>query len=175
MAKLVRTPQNPGEPFAAIATRLTEEDDPGLWQTALTVLTDDFLQRYDEVGKNREWLFVVGACSRWVRPHRAGWKTKAGRFAYPEGYNDGSPELDWSVVLVYRDQRWRRVERLSGKRRVIFRVAIPTRSSRHKQAAINTRWLPGDETVLYGFRRVNEHWKCVAASDQDDRGPVNSA
>jgi hypothetical protein len=159
-------------PFEAVERKLNKDDDRGLWQTALTVLTDEFLQRFDQETKNRDWVFVVGACSQWVRPHNSHWNA-AGGFVYPEGYKDSSPELDWSVILAVQDQSWVTVKKLPGKRQIIFRVAIPTRTARHKQAAVHTRWSPGAETVLYGFRNVNGHWRCVAASDEKLRGHIS--
>jgi hypothetical protein len=161
----MKTAENPSAPFDAVVAKLSESDDRDFWQAALTVLADEFLRRYAEEAKNREWVLIVGACSHWVRPHNSSWKTTSGRFMNPDGYKDSSPELDWSVTLVYQGQRWMPVEKLSGKRQRIFRVAIPTRTTRHKQAAVNTRWSPGGETVLYGFRRVDGRWACVAVSD----------
>ena len=171
----MKNPENLKVPFAAVVAKLSEDDDRDFWQTALSVLTDEFLHRYDKEAKYREWVFVVGICSHWVRPHNSSWKTNAGRFIYPEGYMDSSPELDWSVTLVCKDRCWTRLEKLPGKRRVTFRVAIPARTARHKQAAVNTRWSPGKDTVLYGFRQRDGLWKCVAVSDEEQRGRINSA
>jgi hypothetical protein len=167
--------ENPNAPFDAIARKLGVDDDRNFWQTALTVLTDEFLHRYDEKAKNREWVFVVGVCSHWVRPHNSSWKTTAGRFLYPQGYKDSLPQLDWSVTLTCKNRQWTRLEKLPGKRLVTFRVAIPARTARHKQAAVNTRWSPGEGTAFYGFRQTDGLWKCVAVSDEDGRGRVSLA
>jgi hypothetical protein len=171
----MKNPENLKVPFAAVVAKLSEDDDRDFWQTALTVLTDEFLYRYDEEAKNREWVFVVGVCSHWVRPHNSSWKTSHGRFMYPEGYKDSSPEFDWSVTLVCKDRHWTHLEKLPGKRRVTFRVAIPARTARHKQAAVNTRWSPGKDTVLYGFRQRDGFWRCVAVSDEQLRGRISLA
>jgi NAD(P)-dependent dehydrogenase (short-subunit alcohol dehydrogenase family) len=48
----------------------------------------------------------------------------------------------------------------------------PARSARHKHAVVHTRWIPGAETVFYGFRNLDGKWKCVAASDEDLRGQM---
>jgi len=156
-------------PLNLIEAKLGKEDDPLFWKSALSVLADEFLQRYVEEGKRRERVIVVGACSHWVRPHNSCW-TATGGFAVPEGYKDSMPEFDWSMTLVFREQQWTPVQKLPGKNVKVFRVSIPTRTARHKQAAIHTRWLPGDETVLYGFRNLNGEWRCVAASDEVSRG-----
>ena len=168
----MQTAENPTAPYEAVVARLTEDDDLSFWHTVLTVLTDEFLHRYEEAAKNREWLFIVGACSHWVRPHNSSWKTGAGRFVSPDGYKDWSPELDWSAIFVYRNRHWTRVEKPPGKRCVMFRAAVPTRTARHKQAAVNARWLPAGETVLYGFLHVEGRWKCVAASDDELHGRI---
>ena len=41
-------------PFEAVAVKLTEDDDREFWQSALSVLTEEFLRRYDVEAKNRE-------------------------------------------------------------------------------------------------------------------------
>jgi hypothetical protein len=111
---------------------------------------------------------VAGACSHWLRPHQTRW-TKAGGFAYPDGYRNFEPEFDWSVVLLFRDEQWVPVAR---KRPTFLHVVIPSRTARHKQAAIYTRWLPAKETILYGFRQLDGKWRCVAVSDEVARGRV---
>lgn len=169
----MKTADNPNLPFEAVVARLTEDDDRDFWQAALTVLTDEFLRRYDEHARNREWVFVVGICSHWVRPHNSSWKTKAGRFMYPEGYKDSSPQLDWAVTLGCKGQRWACLEKLLGKRRVTFRAAVPARTTRHKQAVVNTRWSPDGDTVFYGFRHRDGLWKCEAVSDEESHGRIS--
>ncbi len=162
---------NAAFPFAALETILSTDDDPFLWRATLSVVTDDFLQRYNRESKNKCWGMVVGACSHWLRPHQARW-TKAGGFAYPDGYRSFKPEFDWSVTLQFRNEQWVPVARTPAKRLKFLHVVIPPRSARHKQAAIYTRWHPADETILYGFRKLNGKWQCVAASDEVARGRV---
>ena len=171
----METAKNPTTPYEAVAAKLTADDDGDFWQTALSVLTDDFLHRYDEEAKNREWVLIVGVCSHWVRPHNSSWRTSAGRFLYPEGYQHSSPELDWSVTFVCKGRYWKQLEKLPGKRLVTFRVALPAHTARHKQAVVNTRWSPGEEPVFYGFRLRDGLWKCVAVSDEDRRGRITFA
>jgi hypothetical protein len=158
--------------FEAIQPKLAAHDDRELWRTALAVFADEFAQRYAEESGRGVWAMVVGACSHWVRPHNSRWNA-AGGFVYPDGYKDSVPELDWSAIFVFQNREWTLVEKLPGKRIKVFRVAIPARTSRHKQAAIHTRWEPNGKTILYGFRKVTEKWKCVAASDEELRGPVS--
>ena len=157
--------------FEMLEARLMADDDHALWRTALCVLTDEFAQRQAEESHRGVWAMVVGACSHWVRPHNSRWNA-AGGFAFPDGYKDFVPELDWSLVFVFRNGEWASVEKLPGKNTKVFRVAIPARTARHKQAAIHTRWSPNGETVLYGFRKLAEKWQCVAASDEKSRGPI---
>jgi hypothetical protein len=111
--------------------RLTVEDDLGLWENALTVLGEELLLRYDREGKNRGWVFLVGACSHWVRPHNSRWNA-AGGFVFPEGYQNSLPQLEWSVILSYGNRCWTPVQKLPGKNNVVFRVFLPMRSARHK-------------------------------------------
>jgi hypothetical protein len=157
--------------FEEFRGKLTVEDDLALWEKALTVLVQEFLVRYDREAKNREWVFLVGACSDWVRPHNSLWKA-AGGFVYPEGYQNSLPELDWSAMLGYINQCWRPLRKLPAKNNVVFRVALPTRSARHKQAAVHTKWSIAEDPVLYGFRNIDGTWKCVAASDERTQGSI---
>ena len=158
-------------PFEAVEAKLAADDDRDLWRAALCVLTDELVQRYGEESRTIACAMVLGACSHWVRPHQTRW-TAAGGFAYPVGYREALPELDWSLILLFRDGQLIPVAKLPGKKSILFRVAIPSRTARHKQAAVHTRWSPGGETVFFGFRKVNEKWACVAASDEHSRGHV---
>lgn len=159
-------------PFAAFEAILNRDDAPALWRAALAVVRDDFVQRYTREPKNKCWGMVVGACSHWLWPHKARW-TKAGGFAYPEGYRSFKPEFDWSINLLFQDKQWTPVARTPKKKSMFLRVVIPSRTARHKQAAIYTRWHPKDETILYGFRNLNGKWLCVAASDEVTQGRVS--
>jgi hypothetical protein len=148
--------------------KLTVEDDLALWEEALRVLVQQFLLRYDREAKNREWVFLVGACSHWVRPHNSLWNA-AGGFAYPEGYQNSLPELDWSAIFSCKDRGWSLVPKLQGKNNVVFRVAVPARTARHKQAAVHTKWSTIQDPIFYGFRNLEGSWKCIAASDEEDQ------
>src|SRR5579862_6436903 len=159
--------------FEAIESKLAGDDDPVLWKAALSVLADELAQRQLEKAKHGIWAMLVGACSHWVRPHNSRWNA-AGGFIYPQGYKDSVPELNWWVTFVFKDQKWTSARKLTGKKIPVFRVAIPTRTARHKQAAIYTRWTPNGEAVFYGFRKAGEEWSCVAASDEMSRGPVSA-
>jgi hypothetical protein len=160
--------------FETIQPKLGADDDPGLWKVALSVLADELTQRQAEESKHGAWAMVVGACSHWVRPHNSRWNA-AGGFVFPDGYKDSLPEMDWSAVFVFRNQEWTSATKLPGKNIQVFRVAIPTRTARHQQAAVHTRWRPNGETVLYGFRKLADKWQCVAASDEKSRGPIRLA
>lgn len=159
--------------FEAIEPKLVTDDDPELWRSALFVLADELAQRQTEESRSGAWAMVVGVCSHWVRPHNSLWYAGGG-FVCPDGYQDYVPELDWSVIFLFRNREWTLAKKLPGKNTKIFRVAIPARTARHKQAAIHSRWTPNTETVLYGFRKVADKWRCVAASDEESRGPVSA-
>jgi hypothetical protein len=150
--------------FETIEPKLVADDDPALWRDALVLLTDELAQRNAEESRRDVWAMVVGVCSHWVRPHNSRWNA-AGGFV---------PELDWSLIFVFRNQEWTTAKKLPGKNIKVFRVAIPARTARHKQAPIHSRWTPNKETVLYGFRKIADKWQCVGASDEQSRGPVNA-
>ncbi len=155
-----------------LADKLTTEDDPRLWQAALDVLLEEFLRHHDSQASNRDWVLLVGACSHWVRPHNSRWHA-AGGFAWPEGYRNSLPELDWRAVVAYNGRRWVNLQKFPGKKLVVLRVAIPTRSARHKQATIHAKWPTNQEPVLFGFRKLGSSWKRVAASDEIVNGRIS--
>jgi hypothetical protein len=172
----------------AIKSHLSDDDDPKFWHVALdTLLTDIDLLKPEQCRKHEIFL-QIGACSHYFRPNQARW-TDGGGFAWPMGYiqkfqpgfgsqqgpiGTGLPELDW-FVLVHLERpanKWQIVEpRFLGKRKLVFRAALPTRTRQHPQGAIHTIWVPGspkrpDQKLecFYGLRKVHEQWKCVATS-----------
>ena len=163
-----------------IRPHLTGEDDPNFWSTAFETLTHDFESLHPSNSSKHEIFIQIGACSHWLRPHRARW-TVAGGFAAPVGYQGNSrfgyglPEFDWFVIL-YRDQkenRWIQAEKFFGKHKLVCRVPLPTRTLRHNQAAINAIWSPGAPDnpekklrMRYGYRKVDGEWKCVFADER---------
>jgi hypothetical protein len=160
-----------------ILSHLTAEDDKDFWSTAVTVLLHDVATDLENARPKTDIYAQIGACSHWLRPHQTRWTT-AGGFAWPSGYGAsdysrlGVPEFDWFVLLRrdFETQSWQPVHKLAGKRHLIFRVALPTRTTRHPQAAIHTIWLPrrpsdGQQKALriYGFRKIDGVWQCVAS------------
>ncbi len=101
----MNTFENPIIPFHSVESRLSADDDRTFWQVALTTLADEFMLQYHKESRNRDWAMVVGACSHWVRPNQTRW-TAAGGFAFPEGYKEFTPEFDWSLILLFRNQEW---------------------------------------------------------------------
>lgn len=102
----------------------------------------------------------------------------AGGFAGPYGYgNDGGgfalnalPRLEWSLLWVWdvNQNRWVMSAKRPGRRPLTFRVAIPTRTTRHRQAAVHAQWAPGSplaprrkEERVYFFRRFDTGWRQV--------------
>src|SRR4051812_3088375 len=147
----------------ALEERLSAEDDPALWEQVLKVLAEDASllasQLYAE----------IGVCSHWLRPHQTRW-TAAGGFAWPSGYGGvgfsrtGLPVFDWSVRLQFHPASigWVIADEVPKKRHMSVRVAVPSRTTRHRQAAVHTVWQ--DRTVFYGFRNLNGVWELKACS-----------
>jgi hypothetical protein len=163
--------EQPIVPLEVVAARLGADDDRAYWKAAPSVLAEEFVGRHALSRMNREPVLVLGVCSHWVRPHQTRW-TASGGFAYPEGYREGLPELDWSLILAFRNRQWVPSSKLPGKNLKVLGVALPSRTAGHNQAAVHARWSPGDETVLFGFRKANENWECVAAFAEKLRGRV---
>jgi hypothetical protein len=151
--------QNPDR----LAECLNADDDPELWRVALGCILAEAPTRPDI-------QIEVGRCSHWLRPHQSRW-TADGGFAWPTGYGSGAggyspwalPQFDWSVVLGWSGAEWEVVERRSV--RTALRIAIPSRTRRHRQAAIHTLWHTRreKEVVFYGFRRRDGGWACTAS------------
>lgn len=143
----------------------------------ITQSGDDVDALHPVKDKKQEVFLQIGACSHWQRPHQTRW-TASGGFAWPEGYlqksedhvknswgpiGSGLPEFDWFVLLHWdnAEQEWQVVApKFFGKKRVVFRAALPTRTARHPQAAVHTIWIPGTpanaakkEVRFYGFRK----------------------
>ena len=145
-----------------LSERLSAEDDPDFWAQLLSALADDASTLDDQA------IYAeVGACSQWLRPHQRRW-TKGGGFAAPYGYGK-LPGFDWSVALLFDRITRGWVLPLKVPKKVI-RVAAPTRTTRHLQAAVHTVWPPGtlkpaqETVVFYGFRKVESVWTLAACS-----------
>lgn len=145
---------------------LDDEDDPQLWLAVL---------RYVHSGEwrpKRGDMLEIGRCSHWLRPHQTRW-TADGGFALPVGYADGTgfsrrglPEFDWSARVTWDGTDWVfpvAYKELDG-REPDLRLAIPSRTTHHKQAAIHARWRLAKEfkVEFYGFRLKPEGWLCTA-------------
>jgi hypothetical protein len=167
-------------------------DDRVFWEAAIDVIfrDADFLCRRQD---RRDVIVAqVGACSHWLRPHQTRW-TADGGFAWPIGYGGtgfsrlGLPEFDWFIK-----RRWDRLTSSWQPERdtprtdcLVFRVALPTRTTRHLQAVVHTVWTPGPPVSprrqllqFYGFRKKKGRWLCTAYRGNDglyERMPEESA
>ncbi len=122
-----------------------------------------------------ELYAIIGSCAHWIRPHQSRW-TAGGGFALPAGYGDGEgflkglPNLDWSVTLQFDrgETAWTSPETPPIQRFRSVRLAVPSRTVRHRQAAVHAVWSAGTlvarskQTVYYGFRNSTDGWKLVA-------------
>ncbi len=152
------------------------EDDPALWEVVINRILSDAALLCLSSTKRQRIQALVGRCSHWERPHQTRW-TADGGFAYPDGYAN-QPEHDWSILLTWNvsESRWLvgAGKTMKVRRPLVFRISVPSRSKRHRQAAVHTVWRPGPPSKpsqpvvqLYGFRRLNNIWKCTASSRED--------
>lgn len=172
-----------------INPHLSAEDDPNFWVAAFDTLLADIEALYPEKDKKQEIFLQIGACSHWLRPHQQRW-TASGGFAWPAGYlqkyqdhiknswgpiGSGPPELEWFVLIHWNreEKEWQMVApKFFGKKKLVLRAALPTRTGRHMQAALHTIWTPGTPEQphkrvvrFYGFRKRGKEWECVAAGN----------
>jgi hypothetical protein len=163
-----------------LTAKLTEDDDPALWEFALTTIIGR--TRADaSLHTGKEAVLVeIGCCSHWIRPT---WKTESG-MTWPFGYNPVVPKSDdWvgnfrSLPAFDWSLKWRldiesgALEPAQGqptRRPLCHRICIPARTSRHPQATVHTIWTPGSPTnptrkwtMLYGFGQTSRGWRCFA-------------
>jgi hypothetical protein len=169
----------------SLRERLSAEDDPALWEQVLKVLAED-ASILELVTDGSQLYAEVGVCSHWLRPHQTRW-TAAGGFAWPVGYGGvgfsrtGLPLFDWSVSLQFNPAPigWVIPDKLPAKRLISVRVAIPSRTTRHRQAAVHTLWPRGtldaerERRVIYGLRNLKGIWELKACSrDRERTGPA---
>jgi hypothetical protein len=162
-----------------IAERLTADDDRDLWEVATTTL---LAEAETAAAGTREEVYVqVGCCHHWISPHHPIRWTADGGFAWPFGYDKTTtgwsyralPEFTWSESLKWTGDGWE--PRRTGRRCLVFRVAIPARTARHLQAAIHTIWTPrsptGREKVvqLFGFRKREGVWSLTVSEALEPR------
>jgi len=160
-----------------IQERLGTDDDPRLWREVLRAAAEDA-----SVLGCSELYAIVGCCSHWLRPHQSRW-TAAGGFALPVGYGGGEgflrglPNLDWRVILQFDHAQlgWALPSRPPTKGFNSVRLAVPSRTARHRQAAVHAVWSPltsdtrRKRTDYYGFRKSEGGW-CLVAHYQRGEG-----
>lgn len=154
-----------------VLDRLGSEDDAALWQVAL----DHILAQLE---KKHGVTLEVGQCSHWLRPHQTRW-TADGGFAWPTGYGGtrfsrtGLPLFDWSVILEWTGEAWAAPSK--KPKHLDLRIALPSRTTRHQQAALHTLWrhVRVMERRFYGFRKKDGAWKCTAETEwAEDHNPA---
>jgi hypothetical protein len=158
--------------IAIIAEHLSSDDDPLLWEVATRTLLSEAA---DAAAEARTEVYAeVGCCHHWISPHRPIRWTADGGFAWPFGYNKtvtgsayrASPEFTWSERFAWTGEDWEPGR--TGRRCLIFRIAVPARTARHLQAAIHTIWTPRSPTSkekvvqLFGFRKHAGAWLFTA-------------
>src|SRR5687768_2616864 len=125
-------------------------DDPALWEKAWSSIVGPIEDAASSLDRRVELYLRIGRASHWLRPHQTR-LTAAGGFAWPSGYlggrysRRGLPEFDWYARLRWTGPEggWVASRHFRGKRRLVCRVAIPSRTSRHAQAVVHVRWEPG--------------------------------
>jgi len=159
-----------------ILPALGAEDDANLWAAAIGQIIADAEYLCAHAETSSAVLAEIGRCSHWLRPHQSRW-TAAGGFAWPSGYGgsgfsrNGLPEFDWSLLWRWEtnSRKWELNISSKSKRPLKLRIAIPSRTSEHEQAAVHTIWSPGSPTTpkqklrqFYGFRKQGGAWNTAA-------------
>jgi hypothetical protein len=156
---------------------LGQEDDLAFWCVAVKQIVGDALPMLVDYRRKESVLLEIGPCSHWIRPH---WQGKGTRF--PSGYDKtvngfsyrAPPAFDWSLRWQYLPEKrqWEPVERQPTRRPLVYRIAIPARTTRHDQATVHSIWMPGSPlepqeklTIVYGFERSERQWEFVTTWD----------
>ncbi len=169
-----------------LVERLGADDDPTLWHAILDAAAEDASLLQPPGGRSKLYA-IVGCCTHWVRPNRSRW-TAAGGFALPVGYGDGEgfrrglPNLEFHVTLQFDPalRAWICPLEIPTKRFNSVRLAIPSRTARHPQAAVHAIWSSGTldakhkRTVFYGLRKSEHGWKLVARFVRGEGGVAES-
>lgn len=182
--------RHPWEDFAtAIRAMLGADDDVSLWEAAVEELFRDAEFLCSCARSNAPIFARIGACSHWLSPHNNGSWLADARYAWPSGYGGsghsifGLPEFDWSVLWQWDggNSHWIPAERVSGKRPLTFRVAVPGRTGRHSRAVVHALWTPGSPTQpkdrllqAYGFTQSQGEWKCTSTSGNAEHYELTS-
>jgi hypothetical protein len=159
----------------AITPLLGDEDDPCLWAAVVNAVYPDAQALCRTVTGRGRVVTRLGRCSHWLRPHQTRW-TADGGLAWPTGYDGprfsrtGLPEFDWFAQWEWcpESDRWTPACGEPASDQLLFRVTVPGRSRRHRQAAVHTVWQPGTPpepqsslVQFYGFRE-RSGWCCTA-------------
>lgn len=146
----------------SVLARLDSDDDPELWQYVIATVLGDV------VGID-EYVISIGRCSHWLRPHQTRWGADGG-FAWPSGYGGsaysryGRPEYDWSMDVNCKSGRCSHAP--TNCATPLVYVTIPSRTTRHLQAAVRTLWTkPSASIRFYGFRKKLDAWRLTAVSE----------
>src|SRR5262249_54949789 len=133
----------------AIAAQLTNDDDPALWDVVMNTILADTVSTGQDA--KQDIFTQIGCCRHGVRPHQSRWMADGG-FAAPFGYDKTTtgfsfralPELEWSVFFKWTKAGWELGR--TGARCLLLRIALPSRTTRHLQAAVHTIWTPRSPT-----------------------------
>jgi hypothetical protein len=163
-----------------IAAHLTSDDDPDLWE----VVTKNLLAEAAaaSVETEQDVYSQIGCCHHWISPHHPIRWVNGGGFAWPFGYDKTTtgwsyralPELSWSESFIWTGASWNACK--LDSRSLVFRIAVPARTSRHMQAAIHTIWTPHSPTSkekvvqLFGYRKTKGSWIETASDEIERRG-----
>lgn len=173
----------------AISPLLNREDDPALWMAAVSQVYSDAELLAAGLAGSTNLVTEYGRCAHWLRPHQSRW-TADGGFAWPTGYDGlgyshlGLPEFDWSIHAIWdvAEARWIVTVGPQASRGFSFRVAIPSRTARHRQAAVHTVWRPGppqhsrkELLQFYGFRNRDGGWEATAYMARPDEKAYESS
>jgi hypothetical protein len=165
-----------------VVSALAADDDINLWSTAIGHIIADAEFLSVNAKTSRTVFTEIGRCSHWLRPHQTRW-TADGGFAWPAGYGgagysrSGLPEFDWSLIWQWNadHHKWECTYKPTGKQPLRLRIAIPSRTREHNQAAVHTIWTPGCPTTpkqklrqFYGFREVDGTWTVTAFQCSND-------
>ena len=172
-----------------LTARLSSEDDLSAWETIASTVFSDAEALLLDLGTSIEVRTRLGRCSHWLRPHQTRW-TADGGFAWPSGYwgqgysRFGIPEFDWFLEARWdaKAKSWVPVKlRPKSRGTLLFRVAVPSRTARHDQAAVHTIWRPGppqhrrnELLQVYGFRKQDGAWRATAYEALPDESAYES-
>jgi len=133
---------------------------------SLAVLSEEFLDRIRKgMAARKSGTFSSGS-SHWLRPHQTRWTRRVDSprhrvYGWKGGLDAGCPEFDWSVILAFDGEHWKRVDKfLAEAKGASSRSPNPVAHVTNKQPFM-LRGQPRTATRLTASGKHRRAWRAL--------------